>query len=94
LGDADFESAAMRAAVLEPWAVTDAQGAIMAQWFSGARVYGRRGAVLAGATPQGPVAAPLAGHHAANAAGVAPDLLPEVVTALGVPQPATQGMPA
>jgi radical SAM superfamily enzyme YgiQ (UPF0313 family) len=93
LADADFESAAVRAAILEPWAVTGEHGAILPQWFSGARVYGRRGAVLepprtsaasAYAGTVHPVAAP-AGARAATA---------DVATLPGVSQPAAQGVPA
>jgi hypothetical protein len=94
LTDADFASAAMRADVLEPWTVTDAHGTIMAQWFSGARVYGRRGAVAASAATPHHLTAPLAGGHAANAVGVSPVVRPEAVTALGARRPIAQGAPA
>lgn len=94
LTNADFTSAAKRAAVLEPWAVTDARGEVMAQWFNGARVYGRRGTVAAVAGTPHHLTAPLAGQHASNVIGVPPVLRPEAATALGARQPVTQGMPA
>lgn len=44
---ADFDAEASRAAMLEPWAVTDASGNIAPHWLGGERVYGKRGAVVA-----------------------------------------------
>ena len=51
LDDADFHSSAARAAILDPWKVTDDSGAILPQWMSGERVYGKRGAVLTRVAP-------------------------------------------
>ncbi len=90
----DFDSAASRAAILNPWAVTDAQGAILPQWFSGQPVYGRRGTVLAHAAATVNLAAPLAGQPAAGTQASTSALLPHSTPALRVPRPATQGIPA
>lgn len=92
LTDGDFMSLEERTAIVEPWAVTNAQGVILPQWCSGQRVYGRRGAVLeptdrgaaAAVRPVLPAAMPPRGH--APAAAGAP--------IAAVPLAAAEGLPA
>jgi hypothetical protein len=44
--DGDFASQHQRAALLEPWAVTDHRGVVLPQWLSSGPVYGKRGVII------------------------------------------------
>lgn len=87
LADADFVSAAARAAILEPFAVTDSHGAILPPWVNRGRIYGKRGAVLAGTD-----AAPVHGGTARPGMTHARTRAPETPnTTSARPEPAVEG---
>jgi hypothetical protein len=88
---ADFDTPASRAAILEPWAVTDGRGAILPQWYSGERVYGKRGTILS-ATGTPPVFTNVL--HTAAAPVTTRAAEADSATIRGMPQPAVAGMPA
>lgn len=56
LSDADFDSAVQRAAVLDPWPVSDAAGRVLPHWLHPHRAYLERGRVAPLALPSAPCA--------------------------------------
>src|SRR6185436_6600894 len=45
LTDADFDSEEERAAIMEPWQVTDSEGRVLPQWLQATKVYQAKGAL-------------------------------------------------
>jgi hypothetical protein len=90
LTDADFDSASARAAILEPLAVTNGHGAILPQWLYSKRVYGSRGAVLAGTVGAAPAGAVRLQQTGTRPRAVAP----AGITTPADREPAVEGAPA
>jgi hypothetical protein len=53
LTDADFDSEAERAAIMEPWQVTDSEGRVLPQWLQATKVYQSKGALSEGVVQLG-----------------------------------------